>query len=125
MALCDFFAMFLPNLLTLKYIISVFHFKRGIFSNRAFYSSITKMIRALAGMWTVQVPVEKLQPDSRLKASGLMDDGGASTCVFLEIGMLISHHSRISSLCSRQQLLPGATVVALIPAAAPAECQDT
>lgn len=117
--------MFLPNLLTPKYIISVFHFKRSIFSNRAFYSSITKMIRALAGMWSVQVPVEKLQPDSKLKTPGLMDDGGASTCVFSEIGMSISHPSRISSLCSPQQLLPGATVVALIPAAAQDECQDT
>lgn len=76
------------------------------------------MIRALAGMWSVRVPAAKLQPDSRLKASGLMGDGGASCCVFSEIGMSISHHSRTSSLCSSQQLLPGAAVVALIPAAA-------
>lgn len=74
-----------------------------------------EMIRVLAGQWSVQVPVGKLQPDSRLKTSGLMDDGGASTCVFWEIGMSISHSVRISFPLQR---LHGAAAVALIPAVA-------
>lgn len=76
-------------------------------------------------MWSVQVPVEKLQPDSRLKASGLMDGGGASTCLLRDRNVDLTPQQDFFPL--QQSALAARSSSGGIDSSCccPAECQDT